>query len=243
MFVCQSKVVLGVLHPIGQSPNFLPDEEIKNRQGSGLDRPTRLHQISGRNAKPKFRLSSFKRLFQRPSRLSHRIGLRSGHPALSRPAAPPTGAWSNHRQKRSQQIASFRRIGASLSWTRWPRQDDHDVKGVFRGSEWAFISRLQMGQSPVPTRLVPVLLVSCLSLRISVSRRRFIFSFLCSFVAISISFSLVSFGLSSWKASPRAHRITLNSRFPRHLCLSTSNLPLSFSSSPIKPPFHLYRRS
>lgn len=82
--------VSGLLHPIGQPPRFLPDEEVKNWQGSGLDRPTRLHQISGRNAKPKFRLSSFKRLFQRPSRLSHRIGLlfRPARPVATRCAVP-----------------------------------------------------------------------------------------------------------------------------------------------------------
>lgn len=70
--------------------DFSPMRKSKTDNGSGLDRPTRLHQISGRNAKPKFRLSSFKRLFQRPSRLSHRIGLlfRPARPVATRCAVP-----------------------------------------------------------------------------------------------------------------------------------------------------------
>ena len=82
------KHVTGLLHPIGQSPIFLPDEEVKRIDKGRVTRPGRLHPIQWSSAKPKFRLSSFKRLFQRPRRLSHRIGLCLGHPTLSRPATP-----------------------------------------------------------------------------------------------------------------------------------------------------------
>lgn len=125
-----------LFHPIGQFPHFLPDEEVPRIDKGRVS--TVQHSIRSvvKTPNPNFACPHSSACFNVPVACRIESASSSGHAALSRPAAPyqiPTGAWSNHRQKRSQQIASFRRVGASLSWTRWPRQDDQDFKGVFRG--------------------------------------------------------------------------------------------------------------
>lgn len=119
----------GLLHLIGQSPNFLPDEEVQNRQGSGLDRPTRLHQISGRAPNPNLACPHSSACFNVQVACRIESASCSGHPALSRPAAPHQNPDRRLVKPSPEALPANRFLPAcrsvpvvdSMAAARWPR--------------------------------------------------------------------------------------------------------------------------